>query len=288
MMLRHLARAVVCMAMALGMAGAAAAAEKPYLAGKQLAWFQKKNIFHDGLRGAHTVALTFDDGPNENTLSVLDALDRYGIKATFFIVGRMAQRHPDVLAEVARRGHLLANHTATHSQLGQRYANNPRLLLNQIRQVNDYIAPLMAQGDTLFFRAPYGYWKDAHARVLNNDRVLKHYVGPIYWDIGGQTRISARGYVLASADWDCWNRHWSAETCAKGYLREMDAKDGGVVLMHAIHAKSGALVDAVVPQLLREGYRFVRLDAVKEYDRYKTPPETPFVAFADRPERALR
>lgn len=287
-LLRALSRVLACVgAIGLGLGGAMAA-EKPAPAGKQLAFFQQKNIFHNGLRGSHTIALTFDDGPNEYTADVLRALDRYGVKATFFIVGNMAQKHPGVLEEIAARGHLLGNHTATHSRLGERFANNPRLLVRQIRQVHDEIAPLMKDGDTLFFRAPYGYWKDVHARALNRDRVLKHYVGPIYWDVGGQTRVSESGYVLASADWDCWKRGWGAKTCAKGYLREMNAKDGGVVIMHAVYPESGALVDAVVPRLLREGYRFVRLDAVKGYDRFKTPPENPFVAFADQPESRLR
>lgn len=284
---RAWAGALVCAGLVFGL-GAVKAAEKPALAGKQLAYFQKKNIFHNGLRGAHTIALTFDDGPNEHTRDVLRVLDQYAIKATFFIVGKMAEKYPDVLAEVAARGHLLGNHTATHSRLGERYANSPRLLVRQIREVHDDIAPLMEQGDTLFFRAPYGYWKDVHARALNRDRVLKHYVGPIYWDVGGQTRVNESGYVLASADWDCWKRGWSAQTCAKGYLREMNAKDGGVVIMHAVYPNSGALLEVFVSQLQREGYRFVRLDAVKEYDRYKTPPDTPFIAFAERPESRLR
>ena len=90
--------------------------------------------------------------------------------------------------------------------------------------------------------------------------------------------------MRTSADWDCWQRGWKAETCAKGYLREIDSKDGGVVLMHAIHPKAADLVRAVVPVLQREGYKFVRLDQMKEYDKYKTPRvTTPMIALADTP-----
>ena len=106
--------------------------------------------------------------------------------------------------------------------------------------------------------------------MLNADPVLKFYVGPIFWDEGGDTRVDSEGYVRASADWDCWHRHWTAETCAKGYLREIAGHDGGVVLMHCIHSRSGALVEAVVPTLQEHGYTFVRLDQLPEYDRYKT------------------
>ena len=58
--------------------------------------------------------------------------------------------------------------------------------------------------------------------------------------------------------------------------------------MHCIHAKSGALVAAVLPPLLQEGYRFVRLDQVPAYDRYKTPtqPASPVVAMAENVPQA--
>jgi len=282
---------VSCVAFAvLGMAAAsgAEAAGKTktpqidYVAGEQLTWLQQKNIGRNGLRGTHTVALTFDDGPSENTRGVLAALDEYGVKATFFIVGKMAKEHPDVLKAVADGGHLLGNHSATHARLGVKYEKSRRLLLDQLRVVDTYIRPLMKEDETLFFRAPYGYWKASHADVLNRDPRLRNYVGPIFWDVGGETKVDLEGYVRTSADWDCWTRGWKATTCAKGYLREIYAKDGGVVLMHAINPKSKALVDAVVPVLQREGYKFVRLDQMKEYDKYKTPRITsPMIAFAE-------
>src|ERR1700761_7864461 len=95
----------------------------------RIALFQPKNIFHSGLRDAHVVALTFDDGPNANTPAVLDALKALNVKATFFIVGDMARRYPAILARIAAEGHLLANHSATHPLLGRRYDAEPERLL---------------------------------------------------------------------------------------------------------------------------------------------------------------
>lgn len=254
----------------------------------KLAYFQERTIFHDGLVGTHTIALTFDDGPNRHTPEVLATLKQEGVKATFFIVGHMAKLHPSILAEVAAEGHLLANHSASHVLLGTDYDTHPEKLIAEIREVNDEIAPLMPPGTGLFFRAPYGSWHSAHAAILNADPVLKHYIGPVYWDIGGETRQDAQGYVMSAADWNCWRRRWTAEVCAKGYLREIRRYDGGVVLMHCIHSRSADLVAAVVPPLIAEGYRFVRLDEVPAYDKYKTPPEpaAPVVAIADASGRA--
>ncbi|HUO89550.1 MAG TPA: polysaccharide deacetylase family protein [Rhizomicrobium sp.] len=254
----------------------------PALAGDdddgRVALFQPKTIFHSGLREAHVVALTFDDGPNANTVAVLDALKALNVKATFFIVGNMARNHPDVLARIAAEGHLLANHSATHPFLGRRYDANPQLLIDQIRIVHDQIAPLMRPTDHFYFRAPYGAWKAAHAAILNADPILRNYIGPIYWDEGGQNAITRDGYVMSAADWSCWRHKWSPQTCAKGYLREIRRHDGGVVLMHCVHHFSGELVQDVVPALIEEGYRFVRLDQVPEYRRYETPPASTLVA----------
>jgi peptidoglycan/xylan/chitin deacetylase (PgdA/CDA1 family) len=239
--------------------------------GTQLALFQERSIFHSGLRNAHTIALTFDDGPNARTSEVLDALKEMNIKATFFIVGTQAHRHPDVLARIAREGHLLANHSATHAFLSSRYDADPDRLLSQLRDVHDQIAPLMAKGDKFYFRAPYGAWRRAHADILNADPELRRYVGPIYWDIGGDISMSRDGYVMSAADWECWRKGWDARTCAKGYSREIRRKDGGVVLMHSIHLRSADLVRQVMPALIEEGYRFVRLDQMPEYRQYETP-----------------
>jgi peptidoglycan/xylan/chitin deacetylase (PgdA/CDA1 family) len=246
--------------------------------GDRVALFQPKTIFNSGLREAHVVALTFDDGPNANTVAVLDALRALNVKATFFVVGEMAHRYPDVLARAAAEGHLLANHSATHPLLTRRYDANPQLLIDQLRIVHDQIAPLMQPGDKFYFRAPYGAWKTAHATILNADPVLRNYIGPVYWDEGGQSSMTADGYVMAAADWSCWHNRWTPLTCAKGYLREIRRHDGGVVLLHCVSHHSAELVQDLVPALIEEGYRFVRLDQVPEYRRYETPPATGAVA----------
>jgi peptidoglycan-N-acetylglucosamine deacetylase len=250
--------------------------------GSKLAYFQPKTIFHSGLMHTHTVALTFDDGPNANTPAVLDALRALGVKGTFFIVGRMAKTHPEVLARIAEEGHLLANHSATHVMLSEHYDEHPELLLDQIREVDDEITPLMPAGTKFYFRAPYGTWHTEHADILNADPTLKKYIGPIYWDEGGEIAMSDDGYVLSAADWECWHRGWDADTCAKGYLREIRRKNGGVVLMHCIHMQSAELVATVVAPLVDEGYSFVRLDQIEDYHQYETPPEEtgPVVASA--------
>lgn len=257
--------AAVMTGLALGAAEAGPKLDK-------VALFQSKSIFHSGLRENHVVAFTFDDGPNASTAGVLDVLKTYNVKATFFIVGRMAHKHPEMLRRIAAEGHLLANHSATHAMLNGRFDAHPEALIAQLKDVNDQIVPLMRPSDKLYFRAPYGLWRSAHAGILNADPALRKYVGPIYWDIGGDIAMNSDGYIMSSADWDCWRHKWNANACAKGYLREIRRKNGGVVLMHCINAQSADLVASVVPALVEEGYSFARLDQVPEYRQYDTPP----------------
>ncbi|MBI4702311.1 MAG: polysaccharide deacetylase family protein [Deltaproteobacteria bacterium] len=71
-----------------------------------------------GPAGARGVALTFDDGPDpEHTPRVLDLLDRFGARAAFFVIGRKAEQHPELVRAIARRGHALGIHGYAHDRL---------------------------------------------------------------------------------------------------------------------------------------------------------------------------
>jgi peptidoglycan/xylan/chitin deacetylase (PgdA/CDA1 family) len=100
------------------------------------------------------VALTFDDGPDpEVTPRVLDALDKAGMKATFFLVGERAARHPALAREIVRRGHAVENHSHRHAKAFACYGI--------ARMRRDVEAAQAAIADAvgvapLFFRAPFG------------------------------------------------------------------------------------------------------------------------------------
>lgn len=105
----------------------------------------------------HTVYLTFDDGPvPEVTPWVLDTLDRYGIKATFFCVGDNVKRNPELFAEVLRRGHSVGNHTMNHMQ--GRLVTTKTYLRNVMR-ANQLIG-------TTLFRPPHGLLRWGQSRAL--------------------------------------------------------------------------------------------------------------------------
>ncbi|MEM7051351.1 MAG: polysaccharide deacetylase family protein [Acidobacteriota bacterium] len=100
------------------------------------------------------VALTFDDGPDPQvTPRVLDLLDDAGFRATFFVIGRRAQRHPDLVREIHRRGHRLGNHTYRHSNAFSLFG--PRRIGDEIDRTQQLITQLTGEAPT-HFRAPAG------------------------------------------------------------------------------------------------------------------------------------
>ena len=112
------------------------------------------------------VYLTFDDGPiPEVTPWVLDTLDQYGVKATFFCVGDNVRRNPELFEEIKRRGHNVGNHTMNHLQgikvTSQRYLRN---VLEAHRYIN---SPL--------FRPPHGLLRWAQASILREQFTIVMY-----------------------------------------------------------------------------------------------------------------
>ena len=110
-------------------------------------------------RNRRMVYLTFDDGPiPEQTPWVLDLLDRYGIRATFFMVGDNVRRHPELLEEVRRRGHSVGNHTMHHLQ-GMKVTS--RRYMRDITEADALI-------DTTLFRPPHGIMRWAQAKAIKD------------------------------------------------------------------------------------------------------------------------
>jgi len=106
-----------------------------------------------------TVYLTFDDGPiPEVTPWVLDTLDKYGIKATFFMVGDNARRHPWLVDEIKRRGHSYGNHTMHHLQ-GMKVST--MRYMRDITEANNYI-------DSTLFRPPHGLMRWSQAKAIKD------------------------------------------------------------------------------------------------------------------------
>lgn len=120
------------------------------------AFYPQSQLLGDVLiapRRPSELALTFDDGPNPAaTPALLDVLARHGVRASFFLIGRHALRHPELTRRIHASGHLLGNHTMTHPKLP--FCGHPRIqaeVRDSKRAIEDILgAPLH------FFRPPHG------------------------------------------------------------------------------------------------------------------------------------
>ena len=174
----------------------------------------------------HAVYLTFDDGPiPEVTPWVLDVLDRYGIKATFFMVGDNVRTHPEVYEEVVRRGHRIRNHTMHHDS-GFRLTR--RSYLRDVAEARQYI-------DSDLFRPPHGWLRPRQT-----------------WALHEQFRVVM--FDLVTRDYSKWLRPQDVVRNVKLF-----ARDGSVIVFHD-SLKSWPRLQEALPKalewLLEQGYEF--------------------------------
>ncbi len=179
------------------------------------------------------IALTFDDGPHPRyTPKILDILDRYEIKATFFVVGVNAENYPDTMESVIKRGHEIGNHTYSHPHVS---CLDSSTLKSEVEHCESAIYGL-TDYKTKLFRPPEGM-VDADVRKVLRDLDYK----VILWDI--DTR-----------DW----AHTSPETIADNVLSTISS--GDIILMHDYIGHDSPTLEALeimIPRLLHKGYKFV-------------------------------
>lgn len=242
--------------------------------------FQNRNVNGHtlGLNGTKKLVLTFDDGPFPGvTNQVLDYVREQGLKVSFFLVGKNIDGNESLLRRMADEGHTIGNHTFNHRPLVAMGRRNMNDVYREIADTDAKISPFVRADSRFYFRAPGGTFnpkKSVSATVaMNSHANLQKYIGPVYWDIGGQvTFVDSTGrpsannsptqYMNSAADWECWQQHFSVQTCADAYLREAELHQGGVVLMHDHDIRTLEMIKILIPEWKRRGFTFVDLDQV--------------------------
>jgi peptidoglycan-N-acetylglucosamine deacetylase len=197
--------------------------------------------FYHGDRSRPALALTFDDGPSETTPTLLDALDKFHVKATFFMCGVNVRRCPDVAREVAARGHEIGNHTDSHARLDFK---SPRFIYADIARAQETIHEITG-AQPRWFRAPYvvRWFGVAQAQKLLGLR-------GVMWTVIGR-------------DW-----RWPAERVSDLLLNK--AANGGIICLHDGRGVRpapdiGATIEAVeytIPRLQECGFQFLTLTQI--------------------------
>jgi peptidoglycan-N-acetylglucosamine deacetylase len=188
-----------------------------------------------------TLALTFDDGPNPAvTPQLLDLLDKYDARATFFLIGRHVRACPALAAEIALRGHTIGNHTDTHPNL---VWLSPAQVLNELGRCDAAILSATGQSAGIM-RPPFGFR-------------------------GPQVHAAARQAGLAPPIlWSRSARDWNEQPADRLIQRLQRVRSGDIVLMHdGFHGALGAnrqhTLDALeywLPRWKTQGLELVTLN----------------------------
>jgi len=182
--------------------------------------------------GPKVIALTIDDGPSPlYTPQVLKVLEKYGVRATFSMVGENVSYYPGVAKDVAQAGHTIINHTWDHANLTSLKATK------QLTEITRATEAIHAATDVAprMFRAPYGAWSQ---RVLSYCAAQK----------------------LIPLDWSVDPQDWARPGVSKIVSTIMKTtKTGSIILEHdggGNRAQTVAALKIAIPRLLDEGYRF--------------------------------
>jgi peptidoglycan-N-acetylglucosamine deacetylase len=162
-----------------------------------------RTIWH-GRTDTASVALTFDDGPSLDTERVLDVLDEYDLRATFFMVGREIERFPQTARRVAASGHGIGNHSYTHPVYLYRSARETRRQLERTQAVIAAVTGVRAR----LARPPCGVRTLAYFRATR------------------QLGLETVQWTLAGFDWQRRSPEQIAETVLQG------AQAGSIILLH--------------------------------------------------------
>lgn len=183
------------------------------------AYLEKKN--------RKVVALTFDDGPNPTTTNqALDTLSKYGIKATFFVLGKNVSGNEEILKRMKADGHVIGNHSWSHPVLSKLSLDEAK---KQITDTEDALAKVLGSSSKLM-RPPYGAITDDIRNSLNLSFIM--------WDVD-------------SLDWKSKN-----ETAILTEIQR-EVKNGSIILMHDIHVETVNALPKVIDYLKEQGYEFV-------------------------------
>lgn len=189
-------------------------------------------------KGKKLIAFTFDDGPHyENTKEIMKEFEKYNGRATFFMLGQNTKVNPDIVKDVYKRGHEVANHSWDHSIniAAQKPFQSKKEVTEEIYKVNDSIFQITGF-EPRYFRPPFGAINQTMKDVCGLDMVL--------WDID-------------SEDW----RNHNADTMSS--IVEKGVSYGNkVILMHDIHKDTVKGVKKLLKELDAQGYQFVTIDTL--------------------------
>lgn len=207
---------------------------------KQLNGSHPYREIQHGRVGLKEICLSFDDGPNERTEQLLDVLKKLDVHATFFLVGFMAESHPDLVRAMQAEGHDIENHTYDHYRLTDMGVNATALELAK----GEGIIEAITGRPSLYFRPPGG-----HSTAATRAAAEQLGLTGVFWSILCSPYEGAKYQQLADHVIN-------------------NAKDGDVILMHNGEPGTMSVLPRIVSTLRGKGFKFVTIPEIDPYSKY--------------------
>ena len=191
--------------------------------------------------GEKKACLTFDAAwGNEDTQQLIDILENYGVKATFFVVGEWVDKYPESVKALFDAGHEIMNHSADHAHFTQL---SPDQIVADLTACNKKIAQVTGVTPTLF-RPPYGDYNDTVINTVNNMPMY-----PIQWSVD-------------SLDW----KNPGSDAIVKRVLSKTEP--GSIILFHNAAPDTPGALPAIIEGLQSDGYHLIKVSELIYPDGY--------------------
>lgn len=190
--------------------------------------------------------LTFDDGPSENTIPILDTLNRYNVPATFFVIGKMDEQSKKLYKEIVDRGSTIGLHSFSH-QYGSLYASVENFSAD-LAKIHDLVKETTGK-DIKLFRFPGG--SATTTNTVDIREIIKY--------------LNTNGYKYV--DWnvsseDATGRNISPDEMARMVISQSLSCNSAYILMHDAKGKESTVqsLPAIIEELQANGYKFCAID----------------------------
>lgn len=204
--------------------------------------YHVKAYCHNPLETEKKIALTFDDGPGIYTLEVLELLKKYKAKATFFCIGKNIEQHPEIIQKVIAEGHLVGNHSYSHSKFFDFYPEDK--ITQELRQT-DQLLEKFTPGKINFFRPPYGVTTPSIRRALR------------------KTGHKVIGWNIRSLDGGTQNQELIFNRMVKRL------SPGGIVLLHDTAKHSVLVLEQFLQFLQQNNYKVISIEELLNLKAYE-------------------
>jgi len=183
------------------------------------------------------IALSFDDGPADATLRILDLLEKYNSRATFFVLGERIAGREFILERTVKSGSEVAGHTWTHRNLAHL---NEKQIEKELLDTNKKIESVIGTAPS-FYRPPFGVFND---KVKNASR---------------NAGLAIVNWSVDAGDW----RSRSADCIYDAIIN--DAHNYAIVISHDLYDFTADAMERVIPELVEKGYQLVTISELMYY-----------------------